>query len=171
MLFAQRDHVPTPAAVDGLPELAVSSLTETAAHELLRSVVPSNLDHSTAARIVTETAGNPLAIVELAIDLSRRRDAGGFDPLRPLPLSVRLEARFIQAVRHLPDDAQRLLLLAAVDPTGSLQVLHAAAAAAAIRPDAYRHRRGSRVDHDGAARDVPTSTHPIRGIRRGHDPR
>ena len=66
MLFAVRETGERLAALEGLTELRVGGLPEGAARELLVSVVlGGGLDQRTADRIVSETGGNPLALVEL----------------------------------------------------------------------------------------------------------
>ncbi len=62
----------------GLPELAVTGLSDADAHALLESVVPGRLDERVQDRIVAETRGNPLALVELTRGLTAAELAGGF---------------------------------------------------------------------------------------------
>jgi DNA-binding CsgD family transcriptional regulator/tetratricopeptide (TPR) repeat protein len=136
LVFARRDGSHAVAALDGLPTLPVARLSEGAAHELLRSVATTGIEPGVGDRIVAEAVGNPLAIVELASDLAAEGFAVGIDPLQPLPLGRRLEARFAQVVHDLPADAQRLLLLAAAEPTGDPALLRRAADALGLAPDA-----------------------------------
>ena len=70
-----------------------------------------------ADRIVSETRGNPLALVELGGELTSDHLAGA--PItEPLPVSELVEARFLRQVRALPRDTQMLLLVAAADGVG-----------------------------------------------------
>src|SRR6478672_6268217 len=62
--------------------------------------------------------GNPLALLELPRGLSAAQLAGGFGLPAALSLSGRIEESFQQRLEALPDDTQRLLLVAAADPTG-----------------------------------------------------
>src|SRR3954468_5526872 len=52
--------------LQGLPELVVHGLHEADAQTLLGSVLPGRLDEPVRERIVAETRGNPLAVLELA---------------------------------------------------------------------------------------------------------
>jgi ferredoxin len=71
-----------------------------------------------AARIVVETGGNPLAVVEAARELAPEQ-LGGLEPSPdPLPVGQQLDDLFVRRVRGLPADTQRLLLLAAADQPG-----------------------------------------------------
>ena len=85
-----------------------------------------------AARIIAETGGNPLAIVEGARALTPEQ-LGGRAPLpEPLPVGHQLEVLFVRRVRELPPDTQTLLLLAAADQPGPGDRLWRAAAALGI---------------------------------------
>ena len=122
LLFAERG----PGGVeelDGLPELRLEGLPEAHARELLASVVTAPVDESVRERILAETRGNPLALLELPRDLSPRGLAGGFGFPGDGSLSGRIEASFRRRVKLLPTATQRLLLVAAADPTGDPALL------------------------------------------------
>ena len=70
LLLAVREPDGQLPVLAGLPELAVGGLDESSAMELLSSLAPGRLNPGVAARIVTETAGNPLALAEVALELS-----------------------------------------------------------------------------------------------------
>ena len=78
-------------------------------------------------RIVAETRGNPLALLELPRGLSAAELAGGFGVSSTQPLSARLEQSFLGRVRSMPDQTQRFLLLAAAEPAGDPALLMRAA--------------------------------------------
>jgi hypothetical protein len=59
-----RGRVPS-AELAGLPELAVAALREAEARALLDSVLAGPLDERVRDRLVAETRGNPLALLEL----------------------------------------------------------------------------------------------------------
>jgi predicted ATPase len=62
----------------GLPELEVQGLQNEDARALLRSVVRARLDERVRDRVLAETKGNPLALLELPRGLSPTQLAGGF---------------------------------------------------------------------------------------------
>jgi len=102
----------------GLPELLVEGLRESDARDLLASALPHRLDERVLGRIVAETHGNPLALLELPRGLSPARLAGGFGLPISASLSDRIEASFRRRIRRLPALSRRLLLLASAEPTG-----------------------------------------------------
>jgi hypothetical protein len=78
----------------GLPELALDGLRNDDARELLHSVIRWPLDERVRDRIVAETHGNPLALMELPRGLTPAELAGGFGLLGAQPLSGRIEDSF-----------------------------------------------------------------------------
>jgi DNA-binding CsgD family transcriptional regulator len=102
----------------GLPELHVLSLGYRDARTLLESALPARLDEHVLERIVAETRGNPLALLELPRGLSPTQLAGGFGLPAVVPLSASIEESFTRRLANLPSDARRLLLVAAADPVG-----------------------------------------------------
>jgi hypothetical protein len=124
----------------GLPALALEGLTDEDARVLLAAAVPGHLDQRVRDRIVAETGGNPLGLLELAAAMSEAELAGGFaDPPRaslPGHVQGRLRDHYLGRVRMLPGSAQQLMLLAAADPTGDATLLWRAAQALGLGPDA-----------------------------------
>jgi RNA polymerase sigma factor (sigma-70 family) len=102
----------------GLPELDVTPLGHRDARALLESVLPAPLDDGVLERIVVETRGNPLALIELPRGLTPSQLAGGFGLPAAVPLSASIEESFTRRLARLPHDARRLLLVAASDPVG-----------------------------------------------------
>ena len=102
----------------GLPELHVLSLGRRDARTLLESALPARLDEHVLDRIVAETRGNPLALLELPRGLTPTQLAGGFGLPVAVPLSASIEESFTRRLANLPGDARRLLLVAAADPVG-----------------------------------------------------
>ena len=115
MVFAAREPI---EALAGFAELHVQPLGRRHARALLDSVLPARLDERVLERIVVETHGNPLALLELPRGLTPGQLAGGFGLPAALPLSARIEQSFARRLARLPRDARRLLLVAAADPTG-----------------------------------------------------
>ena len=115
LVFAAREPG---AELAGLPELAVEGLREDDARALLDSVLTGPLDARVRDRIVAETRGNPLALLELPRGLTPAELAGGFGLPGAVPLSGRIEESFRRRLDALPAETRRLLLLAAADPVG-----------------------------------------------------
>jgi len=111
----------------GLPELIVGGLNDEDARGMLGSAIAGRVDERVVDRIVAETRGNPLALLELPRGLSAAELAGGFGVSSTQPLSTRLEQSFLGRVRSMPDQTQRFLLLAAAEPTGDPALLMRAA--------------------------------------------
>ena len=120
LVFATREPDDTLA---GLPELHVEPLGHRDARALLESVLPVRLDERVLERIVVETRGNPLALLELPRGLTPAQLAGGFGLPPAVPLSASIEESFTRRLATLPDDARRLLLVAAADPVGDPALL------------------------------------------------
>jgi len=99
-------------------ELEVPGVRNGDARALLGSAVRFMLDERVRDRIIAETRGNPLALLELPRGLTATQLAGGFGPLGAQALSVRIEESFVRRLEALSDDARRLLLLAAAEPVG-----------------------------------------------------
>ena len=124
LVFATRD---ANGALTRFPQLAVGPLVRRDARALLQSVLPTALDEAVLERIVVETGGNPLAILELPSGLTPAQLAGGFGLPAALPLSTGIELSFMRRMSKLPRDARRLLLLAAAEPVGDPALLLRAA--------------------------------------------
>jgi DNA-binding CsgD family transcriptional regulator len=125
LVFATRE---IDDAFTGLPELQVGPLARRDARALLESVLPAPLDQRVLERIVAETQGNPLALLELPRGLSPTQLAGGFALPEAVPVSTSVEESFMRRLARLPEDARRLLLVAAADPVGDPLLLWRAAA-------------------------------------------
>ena len=124
MVFAAREPID---ALQGFAELRVEPLGRRDARALLDSVLPARLDEQVLERIVVETRGNPLAIMELPRGLTPAQLAGGFGLQEAVPLAAGIEQSFTRRLAALPRDAQRLLLLAAADPVGDPALMWRAA--------------------------------------------
>ena len=107
-------------------ELEVQGLQGADARALLSSAVRFKLDQRIRDRIIAETRGNPLALLELPRGLTARQLAGGFGLVEAQGLTGRIEESFVRRVETLSDDARRLLLIAAAEPVGDPLLLLAA---------------------------------------------
>ena len=115
VVFAAR--VPSDELV-GLPELVVEGLGEADARRLLEAALTGPLDAQVRDRLVAETRGNPLALLELPRGLTPAELAGGFALPDAMPLSGRIEASFRRRLDALPADTRLLVLVAAAEPVG-----------------------------------------------------
>jgi DNA-binding CsgD family transcriptional regulator len=115
LVFAARgssDHLA------GVPDLMVEGLPERDARALLDSVLSWPLDDRVRDRILSETRGNPLALLELVRGFTPAELAGGFGLPAALPLAGRIEESFRRRLDALPAETRRLMQLAAADPVG-----------------------------------------------------
>ena len=106
--------------------LEVDGVRSGDARALLSSAVRFKLDERVRDRIIAETRGNPLALLELPRGLTARQLAGGFGLVEAQGLAGRVEESFVRRVETLSDDARRLLLVAAAEPVGDPLLLLAA---------------------------------------------
>jgi DNA-binding CsgD family transcriptional regulator len=120
----------------GLPELIVGGLREGDARALLDSALTGPLDERVRDQIVTETGGNPLALLELVRGVTPAELAGGLGLPDAVPISAQIEEAFRRRVDALPAQTLRLLQLAAADPTGDPVLVWRAAGQLRIPPDA-----------------------------------
>ena len=104
--------------LEGLPRLVVEGLRNGDARALLSSVLRVPLDDRVRERIIAETRGNPLALLELPRGLTPAELAGGFGLPDAPGLSGRIEDSFQRRVARLPTETRRFLLVAAADPVG-----------------------------------------------------
>jgi DNA-binding CsgD family transcriptional regulator len=124
LVFAARE---LGSALAGLPDLHVGPLGHRDARALLQSILPARLDERVLDRIVLETHGNPLALLELPHGLTPTQLAGGFGLPAAVPLSASIEESFTRRLAGLPGDARRLLVVAAADPVGDTALVWRAA--------------------------------------------
>ncbi len=176
LLFAVRE--PTEDRVeplDRLPELRVEGIAEQDARELMKRAVSGRLDGHVRDRLIFETRGNPLALLELAAELTPAQLAGVSALPEPLPLGARLEQGFIRRVRRLPTDTQSLLLLLAAENGDDERLVWRAAEQLGIAPDAAGAAESEGLLHVGhlefkhpLVRSVVYGTAPMAERRRVH---
>ena len=126
LLIAAREHAEV-NELDELPVMPLEGLSLADAQNILASALTGPLDSRVRDRIIAETRGNPLALLELPRTLSVTELAGGFAVSSDSSAPRRIEAGFRRRVLALPAPTQRLLLLAAADPTGDPVLLWSAA--------------------------------------------
>jgi DNA-binding CsgD family transcriptional regulator len=119
VLIAAREGEPSLLDSADLPTLRISGLSSREAALLLEGVAPDD-----AARLHEATAGNPLALLELARDASELALA---PEGAPLLLPARISHAFLRRVGALDEEERRALLLAATSDSGEMATLEAAA--------------------------------------------
>src|SRR6478752_1476838 len=124
--------------VAGLPELVVEGLAENDARSLLESVLTGPMDARVRARIIADTHGNPLALLELTRGLTPAQLMGGFGVHGASPLDGQIEESFGRQLAALPAQTRRLMQLAAADPSGDPVLVWRAAGRLAIGAGAAR---------------------------------
>lgn len=155
LLFSSRERGEASA---GFPEIQVGPLGHQDARLLLESVLPARVDERVLERVVVETRGNPLALLELPRGMTPAQLAGGFGLPAALPLSDRIEESFRRRLSRLPSDARRFVLVAAADPTGDLALVSRATQQLGIPESAARA-----VESDGllSLRSGVVFRHPL----------
>jgi len=136
MLFAVQEGEERSVALPGLPELLIGGLAERAAHELLAAVACAPIDPRVSERIVAETAGNPLGLVEFGRELTAEECSCAVPLSGPLRFGGRLEELYRSRVQALPADARTLLLVLAADQLGDAARIWQAAARLGVGPQA-----------------------------------
>ncbi|MFJ2186345.1 ATP-binding protein [Kitasatospora sp. NPDC087861] len=118
----------------GFPELRLTGLSEPDAARLLEHRAGPDLPAAVRDRLLAEAAGNPLALTELPVTTGAQAPATGSSAPAPggLPLTSRLLIAFHGQVTGLPPATQTLLLVAAAEESGELDVVLPAAAALGI---------------------------------------
>jgi DNA-binding CsgD family transcriptional regulator len=124
IVFAAREMGP---ALRGLPEVHVEPLGHRDARALLESFLPAPVDDQVLERLIVETRGNPLALVELPRGLTSSQLAGGFGVPAAAPMHAGIEESFQRRVAALPRDTRLLVLIAASEPTGDAALVWRAA--------------------------------------------
>ena len=149
IIFALREPA-GPGDLAGLEELSVGPLHDADARELLAASMPGILDGPVRDRILAESHGNPLALLELPRAWTPAALAGGFG-VQGLSVSGRIQESFRRRLTPLSVDTRMLLLLAAADPVGEPDLIRAAAAMLAISADAARAAVTSRLIDDASS--------------------
>jgi DNA-binding CsgD family transcriptional regulator/tetratricopeptide (TPR) repeat protein len=110
----------------GLPELTVHGLGDSDARALLLENVYGPLDAAVCDQIVTESHGNPLALLEFPRSWRAADLAGGFGLPDSQPVVSKIEQSYVRRLRVLPSETQLLVLAAAAEPLGDPLLLHRA---------------------------------------------
>ena len=125
LVFASREII---EELESIHELHLGGLSATDARVLLDTVLIGHLDGSVRERLLAETHGNPLALIELPRSLTTAEAATGIVRQSRESLTARIEESFRRQLESLPADTRQLLLVAAAEPLGDpLLLLNAAA--------------------------------------------
>ena len=137
----------------GLPQLLVRGLGDSDARALLLSHMHGPLDAAVCEQIITESHGNPLALLELPRTWNPGELAGGFGLPGSQPVAGKIEQAYARRLLRLPSDTRLLVLAAAAEPLGDPVLLHRAVAslgidmaAADLATDAGLLKVGGRVE-------------------------
>jgi DNA-binding CsgD family transcriptional regulator/Tfp pilus assembly protein PilF len=126
VVFSAREGVPTLFRPAGIQELVLHGLDPSAARALLDERADAGRSELVTERLIAETSGNPLALLELPLQLSRAELEGEAPLPAQLHLTARVEQSFLDRSRQLPTDVQTVLLLVAADDTADVAVVRRA---------------------------------------------
>src|SRR5215813_14331830 len=130
------DDTDVPQAFQRLPTIEVGGLPDDSAGQLLRSVTGTPLERAVVDRVVADTGGNPLMLVEIGSYFTSAELAARAYLPEPIPVGRQLQERYLRRVHRLPPDVQEYVLLVAADVSGDRSRVRRAAAAAGINADA-----------------------------------
>jgi DNA-binding CsgD family transcriptional regulator len=157
VLLSLRSGLESPLALAGLPEMAVRPLAAADAAFLLEQSA-GDLDATIAERLLVESAGNPLAIVELPKALSAHQRVGDESSSDRWTLTLRLESVYAERLADLSENARWLLLLCALDRTGRVATIKQAAQVDWWFPDLVAANDAGVLELDG---DRVVFRHPL----------
>ncbi|MCV7430081.1 helix-turn-helix transcriptional regulator [Mycolicibacterium bacteremicum] len=158
LLFAARDTPDVEDQLAGIETLRIDGLDTASAVRLLTSTAPEVVDPHAARQIAEAAGGNPLALIDLARELSTAQLTEFSVSAAPVPISTRLEEHYLRRVREMPPDVQTWLLLAAAEPSGHPELIAAAAVDLGLPADC-----GQLAQRGGLVRtgDRITFRHPL----------
>jgi DNA-binding CsgD family transcriptional regulator len=165
LLFAVREGEGIDLGV-ALPTIELEPLEVAASMELLHERFGSTIAAKVAHHLAEATGGNPLALLEVAALLDEGERVGR-EPLPDhLPASESVERTVRRALRSLPPDARRPLLVAAASDsptTGDLAALEPAEEAGLVRIHAgsvaFRHPLVRSAVYHAASADERRAAH------------
>ena len=136
LVFCAREHTGDLTALEGLPTRRLGPLDPASAQIILDDAVDGSLDPRVATRMITETGGNPLAMLELAGELTTEQLAGRFPLPRRLPVGRRVDVHFLAQVATLSAQARTILLVAAATSEDAPATVWRAAALLGVAAEA-----------------------------------
>jgi DNA-binding CsgD family transcriptional regulator len=135
MLFAAREVDEGMPWLWALPELTIGPLAERDATALLSTATSGFVSPDVKARVLDEGRGNPLALVEIARELTPEQLAGADVLPEPLPAGGSLYRLFGRRLERLGLETRLLLATAAAEPTAPVRLVVSVAERLAARPD------------------------------------
>jgi ATP/maltotriose-dependent transcriptional regulator MalT len=129
MLFSAREGETKTFDARDVDSLVVEGLDAASSASLLAQSAGSEVAAVVAERLVEQTRGNALALLEVPSVLTPEQLAGQEPLPNALPLTGHVETIFLERVRRLPDQTQHLLLVAAADDSEDLRLVLDAARA------------------------------------------
>jgi DNA-binding CsgD family transcriptional regulator len=127
MVFSAREDAASRFEAPGVDEVSLDGLDADASRALLAGHLGESAAQGVVTRLVEESQGNPLALLELPRELDAAQLTGAATLPAQLHLTDRVEQAFLDRARRLPESAQQLILLAAADDSGRLDVVRDAA--------------------------------------------
>jgi DNA-binding CsgD family transcriptional regulator len=115
LLFGAREGDVRVFEAEDVPSLVLDGLDAGAATTLLARKAGVDAAPTVRDRLVEQTNGNALALLEVSSELTPRQLAGDEPLPEALPMTTQVESVFLERVRRLPEDTQRFLLVAAAD--------------------------------------------------------
>jgi DNA-binding CsgD family transcriptional regulator len=136
MLFAAREGDVRAFEAPGVPSLALGALEPDAAAALIARGAGVEMAAAVRDRLVERTGGNALALLEVPSALTPAQLAGEAPLPEALPMTREVERVFVERVRRLPPETQRLLLVAAADDSEGVALVVRAGERLGIGPHA-----------------------------------
>jgi DNA-binding CsgD family transcriptional regulator len=135
MLFAAREADEGVPWLRALPEMTIGPLGKRGTAELLSAATSGFVSPDVEARLIEEGRGNPLALVEVARQLTPEQLAGADVLPDPLPAGGSLYELFARRLEELTRGTRLLLAAAAAEPTATMRLVSSVTQRLGARPD------------------------------------
>lgn len=136
LILAARDDAAVDAATAGVPSVRLAGLDPESAGTLLRASAAAGADLLLLSRVAAATGGNPLALIDLADELTVQELTDSGLGEEPVPVGRHLVAHYARLVGRTPPGTRAWLLVAAADSTGTLDLVESACRALGVPPGA-----------------------------------
>ncbi len=134
LVFTSRNGWQREKRLAGVPTMHLHGLCTDSAVKLLMASLPEMIDPVAAAKVAAATGGNPLALIDLAAELSARRLTESSLAAEPIPVGRHLESFYTRQVRQLSGDLHLWLLVAATASTGDLNLIQGTSLRLGVSP-------------------------------------